>query len=455
MENNQKIYSVSQLYDLKQADIQLKTKDWLVMSRLLLEPDRMLINGKEQAFDPDYLQRTINAFGTKEDYWLQLKNQDEEMTVHLLGDTLFEKSILVKQNFFYWENVYLDYLKSRLTEHGFFAYIRSYEEYLYHNTSELSKRRSFETAEETSALPKMKGLNGDVVVDCNVFPGYDVFYKGVCLTACWWLFLGEPYKKLFAKQLLLEIQQVDKVTELGEGVFFELYKDPFQWKEEANLRFQQLFRDQLGISQLSYTNGVGLLKQPYIEFAFEDTVIQTVQYQNEQFQPTKKSDASYFVTRTYNFLTNQYRVNRMKGGLNALAYFPWIDDESERMMNYHILYPELTLDKGLAAFEYYIRDSIEFEIQDMRYKDYTAVLQLFIPKKAFLDFPLEELKGALKDMTIHQVSRKNDSLTFSLEKEAKHLIVSFIDQKKCQQKINWIYWKFDNSWMLPFQVSKY
>jgi chorismate-pyruvate lyase len=51
-----------------------------------------------------------------------------------------------------------------------------------------------------------------------------------------------------------------------------------------------------------------------------------------------------------------------------------------------------------------------------------------------LDFPLEELKSALKDMTIHQVSRKNDSLTFSLEKEAKHLIVSFIDQKKVSAK---------------------
>ena len=330
--------------------------------------------------------------------------------------------------------MYLDYLKNRLIDHGFFAYIRSYDEYLYHNTSDLSERRSFETAKETNVLPKMKGLNGDIVVDCNVFPGYDVFYKGVCLTACWWLFLGAPYKKLFAKQLLLEIQQVERVAELGSGVFFELYKDPFQWQEKANLKFQQLFRDQLGISQLSYTNGVGLLKQPYIEFAFEDTVIQTVQYQNEQFQPTEKSEASYFVTRTYNFLTNQYRVNRMKGGLNALAYFPWIDDESERMMNYHILYPELTLDKGLAAFEYYIRDSIEFEIQDMRYKDYTAVLQLFIPKTAFLDFPLEELKSALKDMTIHQVSRKNDSLTFSLEKEAKHLIVSFIDQKKVSAK---------------------
>lgn len=434
MEKNQKLYSVSQLYDLKQADIQLTITDWLVMSRLLLEPNMMLINGKEQEFDQEHLQQIITGFGLKEDYWLQLKNADEETTIHLLGDTLFEKCIINEENFYYWEKVYLDYLQSRLIKHGFFAYIRSYDEYLYHNTGELSKRRSFETAEETNALPKMKGLNGDVVVDCNTFPGYDVFYKGVCLTACWWLFLGAPYKKLFAKQLLLEIQQVDQVEELGSGVFFELYKDPFQWQEEANLRFQQLFRDQLGISQLSYTNGVGLLKQPYIEFAFEDTVIQTVQYQNEQFQPTEKSDASYFVTRTYNFLTNQYRVNRMKGGLNALAYFPWIDDESERMMNYHILYPELTLDKGLAAFEYYIRDSIEFEIQDMRYKDYTAVLQLFIPKKAFLDFPLDELKLALKDMTIHQVSRKNDSLTFSLEKEAKHLIVSFIDQKKVSAK---------------------
>lgn len=434
MEKNQKLYSVSQLYDLKQADIQSKINDWLIMSRLLLEPDMMLINGKEQAFDLRLLQQVIADFGMKEDFWLQLKNAEEETTIHVLGDTLFEKCIINKKNFYYWENVYLDYLKSRLIEHGFFAYIRSYEEYLYHNTSELSKRRSFETADETNALPMMKGLNGDIVVDCNVFPGYDVFYKGVCLTACWWLFLGEPYKKLFARQLLLDIQQVERVSELGSGVFFELHKDPFQWQEEANLKFQQLFRDQLGISQLSYTNGVGLLKQPYIEFAFEDTVIQTVQYQNDQFQPTEKSDASYFVTRTYNFLTNQYRVNRMKGGLNALAYFPWIDDESERMMNYHILYPELTLDKGLAAFEYYIRDSIEFEIQDMRYKEYTAVLQLFIPKKAFLDFPLEELKLALKDMTIHQVSRKNDSLTFSLEKEAKHLIVSFIDQKKVSAK---------------------
>lgn len=94
MESNQKIYSVSQLYDLKQADIQSKTNDWLTMSRLLLEPDMMIINGKEQAFDSIQLKQKIDGFGEKEDSWLQLKNAEEETTIHVLGDTLFEKAIL-------------------------------------------------------------------------------------------------------------------------------------------------------------------------------------------------------------------------------------------------------------------------------------------------------------------------------------------------------------------------
>lgn len=120
MEKNQKIYSVSQLYDLKQADIQSKINDWLVMSRLLLEPDKMLINGKEQLFDQNQLKRVISSFGMKEDFWLQLKNSEEETTLHLLSDTLFEKYIIKEKNFYYWERVYLDYLKNRLIDHGFF-----------------------------------------------------------------------------------------------------------------------------------------------------------------------------------------------------------------------------------------------------------------------------------------------------------------------------------------------
>ena len=35
-----------------------------------------------------------------------------------------------------------------------FAYIRSYDEYLYHNTSDLSERRSFETAKRNKCATK-------------------------------------------------------------------------------------------------------------------------------------------------------------------------------------------------------------------------------------------------------------------------------------------------------------
>ncbi|MBO1305469.1 hypothetical protein JZO70_04815 [Enterococcus sp. 669A] len=423
------LYSVSQLHNLDEASIKETVRDWLVMTRLLLEPVEMSINGEEEPFDLIKLSGAIGELTLTDDKWFQVKKGDMESTVHFLGTTLFEKTLINESIYQHWEPVYLDYLSKRLEKYGFFGYIRAHDEYLYHNTSEIEKRRRFESAEKTQALPKMRGINGELVVDCNSFPGYDVFHTGHCLTSCWRMFYGEPYKQLFPKQLLLEIQQVERVVELGDGVVIELYKNPFQWNEKANLKFQRLFRDQLGVPQLSFTNGVGLLKQPYIEFAFEDTVVQTVQYQNEQFQPAEKSEASYFVTRTYDFINDQYRVHRMKGALNALAYFPWIDDREEKMMNYHILYPERTLDQGLAAYEYYIRDAIELELSDKRYYDYTAILKFFIPERALEDFPLEGLKGKLTDMNIRQISQDNNTIQFSLEKGKNQLMVVFADQR--------------------------
>lgn len=423
------LYSVSQLHKIDAAKIKETIMDWLVMARLLLQPDEMSINGVEQKFQLSIMKHTIDNLTSNDDKWLQVKKGSEESTIHLLGSTVFEKSLLNESTYQSWQSVYYDYLKQRLENYGFFAYIRAYDEYLHHNTSEIEKRRRFESAEKTQTLPKMRGINGEVIVDCNSFPGYDVFHTGHCLTSCWQMFFGEPYKQLFPKQLLLEIQQVERVVELGAGVAIELYKNPFQWKEAANLKFQRLFRDQLGVPQLSFTNGVGLLKQPYIEFAFEDTVVQTVQYQNEQFQPTEKNEASYFVTRTYDFINDQYRVHRMKGALNALAYFPWIDDDEEKMMNYHILYPERTLDQGLAAYDYYIRDAIELELLDTRYRDYTAILQIFIPEGAFEDFPVAGLKEKLKDMTVREFNQKNDTIQLSLEKGKNQLTVVFADQR--------------------------
>ena len=61
--------------------------------------------------------------------------------------------------------------------HGVFAYMRAYSEFIYHNTKQIPQRLLFETMDEIERLPKMKQKNGDVVVDCNQFPGYDLFIK--------------------------------------------------------------------------------------------------------------------------------------------------------------------------------------------------------------------------------------------------------------------------------------
>lgn len=61
--------------------------------------------------------------------------------------------------------------------HGVFAYMRAYSEFIYHNTKQISQRLLFEKKDEIEHLPKMKQQNGEVVVDCNQFPGYDLFTK--------------------------------------------------------------------------------------------------------------------------------------------------------------------------------------------------------------------------------------------------------------------------------------
>ncbi len=65
--------------------------------------------------------------------------------------------------------------------HGVFAYMRAYSEFIYHNTKQIPQRLLFETMDEIERLPKMKQKNGDVVVDCNQFPGYDLFIKAYVL----------------------------------------------------------------------------------------------------------------------------------------------------------------------------------------------------------------------------------------------------------------------------------
>lgn len=429
MEKTELLYCVNHLDHLEDGKLQEFVRDWLIMSRLLLEPVEMVIDGVRQPFDLMDLHQMIDLLHVKEDCRIRLINGSQEATLHILGHSLVEKTLITYQVFKYWEMIYFDYLKERVKDYGVFGYLRSYDEFLYHNVSDPKKRQDFQATEETDKLPKMKNNNGDIIIDCNQFSGYDVFYKGFCLTSCWRIFFGPAYQQFFPQQLLLEIQQVDRAEKLGNGVFIEIFKHPLHWDEVSNLHYQKMFRNQLGIAQLSYTNGVGVLEQPFIEFAYDKSMVQTVQYQNDLFQPIEKKKATFFVTRTYDYLKDDYSVTRMKGSLNALAYFPWIDNENKQMMNFKVLYPELTVDQGIAAYRYYIEDYLDIKITDLQLKDYLPVLQLFIPKKSIDNFPLNELKNAIPGISIQEVKQKTEGISLLLKNESQKLKVLFIPQK--------------------------
>ena len=57
MGTKQRLYSLSQLHHLEQKDLQVLLTDWLIISRLLFEPDEMVINGLEQPFEQIKLQQ--------------------------------------------------------------------------------------------------------------------------------------------------------------------------------------------------------------------------------------------------------------------------------------------------------------------------------------------------------------------------------------------------------------
>ena len=137
----------------------------------------------------------------------------------------------------------------------------------------------------------------EIVIDCNQFAGYDVFYNGFCLTSCWRMYFSEYYERVLPLVIIKDAQQVEQIQTMEEGVVMvELYRDPFQWDHPANLSYQRLFRDQIGVDQLTWDNGVGILREPFIEYAFGHQLIQTIQYQNDRLQPTVKRKATHFIT---------------------------------------------------------------------------------------------------------------------------------------------------------------
>jgi hypothetical protein len=248
------------------------------------------------------------------------------------------------------------------------------------------------------------------------------------------MYFSKAYYQYIPKSILEQVQMIDRVDELENDVLkVTLHRDPFNWNCEANLRYQRMFRDQLGIDQLAWTNGVGVLRQPYIEFAFANSSIYTVQYQNQYGQPVPKKQATQFVTRTLNTETKEQTTHCLVGCLNSQAYFPWVDDAGQSMMTYRLIQPELRIDKGVSAFVYYIRECLELNLKnDAHYDTYLSVLRFYVSEESLKNLPVEDIFSNLTDVQVTRRRSGKKRLAFDLKKGNNHLRVIFLDEKELQ-----------------------
>ncbi|MGM0124074.1 hypothetical protein IGI37_001448 [Enterococcus sp. AZ194] len=432
----QQIYGILRVDTAKESEKIQLAEDWLSLVRISIEPTYFKLEESEpQSFDLEKMKGLIRDLADLNEVTWLVGNEDNELSFSYFKGRILEKYIFSKVVFFKNQSLIKDYLLKKMTEYkGVMAYLRSFNEYRYSNLGSLNERLAFETIEEIEQLPKLKTMTGEERVDCNQFAGYDIFFKGLCLTSCWQMFFGEPYYSLIPKQIFKEVQQVEFAQEHKNQVMeIQLYKDPYKWAHESNLKFQRLFRDQLGFDSLAWDNGVGVLREPYIEYIYPKNFIHTVQYQNDSLQPTSKKAASHFITRTYDLIQGAYQEKRVKGALSAQAFFPWIDESQAKMVAYRVIDPELTLDNGLAAYAYYIRDYLEIDVIDDKYPDYEAILRFYIPQNQLAQIPFDELFKQFPDTKIGPIKRKKGTISVELKKERNHLRVLFLDYDKLEE----------------------
>lgn len=428
MKKTKKIYMVSYQAGFSLEELKQTIFDWLSFLRIVSIPESYRFNDEEALlFELQPIIKRIQQLTEEENLWIKINSRDGEFQLHISALSLHERTILDGAIYFANQEMIEDYCDTRMIKNGVYGSIRPLDEFLYNNVEKLEKR-TFETANEIAKLPKRYNSEKAVIVDCNQLAGYDIYYKGLCLTSCWKMYYSSLYFHLIPESIFLEIQQVESVETLDNQVIkVTLFKHPFNWDMPVNQKYQRLFRDQMGFDQLAWNNGTGVLRQPYIEYAFVADTIQTVQYQNGYYQPVEKKNATYFVTRSYDKLHQKYRVNRTRGVLNAQAYFPWIDEKSRKMMNYRVLDPKMAIDDGLSAYEFYIRQFLEIDVLDKKYDDFVSVLRFYLPKEAISQIPLEALWEKLFDVNISNLKQKEASTRFDLNKAKNHLRVVFLD----------------------------
>ncbi|WP_348922275.1 hypothetical protein [Enterococcus rotai] len=428
MKKTKKIYMVMTRVNVSLNELKQGVFDWLSLLRIVTIPETYRFGDEEvRQFSLQAISSQIQHLTEEENLWIKVNAENGEFQLHISKLTLREQTILAGSTFSAYQTMIENYYDTRMVRNGMYGYIRSLDDYLYNNVENIEKR-TFETDSEIKQLPKRYDHKKAVIIDCNQLAGYDVYFKGLCLTSCWKMYYSSLYTQIIPKPIFMEVQQVQAIEELGSQVIkITLFNDPFNWDLPVNQKYQRLFRDQMGYDQLAWNNGTGVLRPPFIEYAFVEEVIQTVQYQNSYYQPVEKKNATYFVTRSYDNRRQKYVVNRTKGILNAQAYFPWIDEKSRKMMNYRVLDPKMAIDDGLSAYEFYIRQFLEINVLDKKYDDFVSVLRFYLPKEAIQQLPLDALWDKLFDVNISNLKQKESSTRFDLEKAKNHLRVVFLD----------------------------
>jgi hypothetical protein len=426
-----KIYAFIQATQLTDEKMQEQISNWFALVRLSFTPTSYYLNQKDiRSYNIEEVRSLLERSVDEVNFELILTDGQNESSIHVVQEAVLQRHLFTFDVFQQARELLLSYMDTTMAQGGLFGYIRPYDEFLNHNVESIEKRKEFQSSEEIAELPKRKSHGEEIVVDCNQFAGYDVFYNGFCLTSCWRMYFSEYYERILPLVIIKDAQQVEQIKTLESGiVMVELYQDPYHWDYPTNLSYQRLFRDQVGIDQLTWDNGVGILREPLIEYAFGNQLIQTIQYQNNRLQPTVKRKATHFVTRNFDLVNEIYQERRVYGLLNAQAYFPWIDQSAMRMMDYIILKPQFTLDNGLEAYEFYIRNHLEVNYTREHFEEYTVCLQFYLPKEAMENLPIDALKDRMLDIHFGFLHRSKKSVWVNLKKDGHHLRIYFMNME--------------------------
>lgn len=238
MKKTEKMYMVIQRASFSLEELQQDVYDWLSFLRILTVPENCRFGEEEvQTYDLHVITHRIQQLTEKESVWIKVNSQDGEFQLHVSKLNLHERVVLDGAVFSAYQSMIEDYCDTRMSKNGIYGYIRSLDEYLYNNV-EIIEKRTFETEKEISDLPKRYNSKQAVIVDCNQLAGYDIYFKGLCLTSCWKMYYSSLYFQVIPKPIFLEVQQVQSVEEITNQVIkITLFNDPFNWILPVNQKY--------------------------------------------------------------------------------------------------------------------------------------------------------------------------------------------------------------------------